>query len=76
MSKAFDSVNRTILMEDLKSIVDEDELHILKILIEDVKIGVWNGNKTGDVTCKKQIRVSHKATASGPVLFTLYLQKL
>ena len=33
MSKAFDSVHRNVLMEDLKEVLDEDEIHILKVLI-------------------------------------------
>ena len=73
MSKAFDSVNRTILMEDLKSIVDEDELHILKILIEDVKIRVRNGNETGDEF--KTNKGIPQGDCLSPVLFTLYLAK-
>ena len=37
MSKAFDTVSRKKLMNDLKSILEPDEYHMLSILIIDVK---------------------------------------
>jgi len=40
MSKAFDCVNRDTLLQDLKKLLNEDELHIFKILIEDVILQV------------------------------------
>ena len=35
MSKAFDTVKRNTLMSDLENKLQKDELHIIKILIED-----------------------------------------
>ena len=45
MSKAFDSLNRNILINDLKDIINIDELHLIKILLE-VKLAVKCGNHT------------------------------
>ena len=45
MSKAFDSINRNILINDLKDIINIDELHLIKILLE-VKLAVKCGNHT------------------------------
>ena len=36
MSKAFDTVRRNTLIEDLAQILDPAELHMIKILVEDV----------------------------------------
>ena len=36
MSKAFDSVERDVLLQDLDEILGKDETHVMKILIEDV----------------------------------------
>ena len=37
MSKAFDSIQRNTLIEDLKNVQNQDELHLIRILL-DVKI--------------------------------------
>ena len=34
MSKAFDTVDRSILLDDLKLIIDEDALHLIKIMLK------------------------------------------
>ena len=51
MSKAFDKVNRKILPEDLKQIIDDDELNLLKLFLINVgafvfKIGLKSFEKT------------------------------
>ena len=33
MSKAFDSVNRTVLINNLNKILEKDEVHLLKLMI-------------------------------------------
>ena len=33
MSKAFDSINRKLLLQDLSKIINEDELHIIQLLL-------------------------------------------
>jgi len=40
ISRAFDTVNRKILLEDLRSILEPRELHIIKVLMEDVRLMV------------------------------------
>ena len=47
MSKAFDKVNRNILLVDLKQIVDEDELHLQKLMLDDVALTVRCGSIKG-----------------------------
>ena len=44
MSSAFDAINRNKLIEILKEIVDEDELIIIKYLVQNTKLMV-NMNK-------------------------------
>ena len=73
MSKAFDTVHRHHILEDLRSILDADELHLIKVLIEDVTIAVKIKEKTGKPF------VTNIGTPQGdclsPTLFTLYLAK-
>ena len=71
MSKAFDTVERGKLFEILKKILDEDELHLMKVLLQDVKLHVRIGNQTGKAI-KTNIGVPQGDCLS-PVLFTLYL---
>ena len=71
MSKAFDTVKRNTLFEDLGKIVDNDELHMLKILIKDVELQVRCGQQLGE-KFKTNIGVPQGDCLS-PVLFTLYL---
>ena len=47
MSKAFDTVKRNTLMKQLKEILGEDELHIMKVLLTDVKLKVRIGKELG-----------------------------
>ena len=73
MSKAFDTVKRDILLSDLKMIVDDDELHILKLLIDDVRLVVKCGNSLG-VEFSTNVGVPQGDCLS-PILFILYLSK-
>ena len=47
MSKAFDSINRKYLLEDLNKIINDDELQIMQILLN-VKIQVRCGNEISE----------------------------
>ena len=47
MSKAFDSINRALLINDLKHTIDNDELHLIKILLG-VKLSVKCGQSKSD----------------------------
>ena len=70
MSKAFDSIDREILLEDLNKILDADELHI-KILIKDVTLIVRNGKTFG--TAFNTTKGIPQGDSLSPILFTLYL---
>ena len=63
--------SRYTMMEDLKRILEEDELHLVKILIEDVKLTIKINNQTG------RSFTTNIGTPQGdclsPILFTLYL---
>ena len=49
ISKAFDTIRRNSLIEIIEPILDKDELHLIKILIEDVTLQVKIGKTTGRV---------------------------
>ena len=47
MSKAFDSVNRTVLINNLNKILEKDEVHLLQLMINvyiSVKCGKYNSD--------------------------------
>ena len=71
MSKAFDTVQRNSLVKQLRSILEEDELHIIKILLTDVKLKVRIGKEMGEEIITN-IGVPQGDCLS-PILFTLYL---
>ena len=73
MSKAFDKVNRKILLEDLKQIVDDDELHLLKLLLDDVELTVRCGSTKGIPF--KTNRGVPQGDCLSPIFFILYLAK-
>ncbi len=73
MSKAFDCVNRDILLQDLKKLLNEDELHIFKILIEDVILQVKYEKTLGQEF--KTTKGIPQGDCLSPILFTMYLAK-
>ena len=71
MSKAFDTVDRKMLIEDLKKILDEDEIHMFYMLLKDVKIQVKVGKEKGEkIITNTGVPQGDCASA---ILFTLYL---
>ena len=48
LSKAFDTINRSTLMDDLRKVLDDDELHMIKILLEGVQYVVKCSNILGE----------------------------
>ena len=48
MSKAFDTVNRRILLQDLKSTLDPDEVHLLSILTNRPNISIFLDGEAGE----------------------------
>ena len=71
MSRAFDTVKRNQLMLELAVILEEDELHILKLLIEDVEFVVRCGNQKGKPF--KTNLGTPQGDCLSPILFILYL---
>lgn len=47
MSKAFDTIQRGVLLADLKAFLEPDELHLIKILLENVQLAVKLRNELG-----------------------------
>ena len=48
MSKAFDTIQRGTLIEDLSKILDSDELHLVTLLLREVKLIVQLNNTQGE----------------------------
>ena len=66
MSKAFDTAKRNNLMELHETILDPDEIHVIKIPLKDVKLNV----RLGKELCEKIIT---QGDCLSPILFTLNL---
>ena len=73
MSKAFDMVKRDILIEDLKEFLDDDELHIVKLLIENVKYKIKVGQTIGE-EFETTLGIAQGDCLSA-ILFIIYLSK-
>ena len=71
-SKAFDSLQRSILIEDLENVLNQDELHMIRMLL-DVKIAAKCGNY------KSQFSSTDTEAPQGDCVsaceFTFYLAK-
>ena len=48
ISKAFDTAKRYNSMELLKTILDPDETHMMKILLKDIKLSIRVGKEFGE----------------------------
>ena len=73
LSKAFDNVNRSKLIQILKNILNPDELHIITILLKDTSLQIRYDGKLGE-TFKSDVGVP-QGDGLSPILFTLYLAK-
>ena len=73
MSKVVDRVKRGRLIEDCRTILQDEKLHLVKILMEDMKLAVQIG-KTTVKQFPMKIGVPQGDCLS-PILFTLYLAK-
>jgi hypothetical protein len=72
MSKAFDTVSRGKLMKDLETILQPDEMHLMNILINDVKIHVRVGQETQESPIETTTGICQGDCLSA-VLFIFYL---
>ena len=71
MSKAFDTVRRNELFKILKEVLDNDDLHMMKILVENVKLKVKIGSEIG-----KDIHTNigiPQGDCLSPIFFIVYL---
>ena len=73
MSKAFDNVNREELINDLKKILENDELHIIKILITKLNLQVKNKTIIGQTF--ETTKGIPQGDSLSPILFIHYLAK-
>ena len=73
MSKAFDKVDRRKLLDDLRNILENDELHLIKMLINDMELSVKCGNTIGERFQTNQ--GVPQGDCSSPIMFILYLAK-
>ena len=71
MSKAFDTIQRGILFEDLKEILEKDELHLIHLLLDNVQIAVKLENEIGDLF--KSLIGSPQGDAASALFFIIYL---
>ena len=73
MSRAFDTIDRGILLNDLKQILKPDTLHLVSLLLTDVQIEVKHKNKIGE-RFKPDIG-SPQGDCASPIWFIFYLHK-
>ena len=71
MSRAFDTIDRETLMNDLKEVLDQDELHMFYLLLKDVEITVQVNKATGE-PFKTNVGLPQGDSASA-FLFIYYL---
>ena len=73
MSKAFDTASRIKLHTDLQEILEQDEMHVMAVLISDVVLTVNVGKELGEHT-KTEVGVAQGDSLSA-VLFIFCLAK-
>ena len=73
MSRAFDTIDRGILLSDLEKLLEPDILHLVSLLLTDVKIQVKYKNKLGKVF-QPDIG-SPQGDCASPIWFIFYLHK-
>ena len=73
MSAAFDCIRRDVLINDLKTVLNNDELHLLSLLLNNIKIAIKLKNKIGDFF--DSVIGSPQGDAASAVLFITYLAR-
>ena len=73
MSRAFDTISRASVIENLKEILNPDEIHLISLLIKDVKLSVKCDNHIGrEFTTNIG---SPQGDCASPLLFIFELSK-
>ena len=73
MSRAFDTIDRGILLKDLKEVLEPDTLHLVSLLLTDVQLEVKHKGKIGD-RFKPDIG-SPQGDCSSPIWCIFYLHE-
>ena len=73
MSKAFDTINRKTLFEELEYVLEEDEMHLISILTNRPQIKVKIGNTIGEIF-ETLIGIMQGDVLSA-IMFIFYLSK-
>ena len=73
MSKAFDTIQRGTLIEDLKEILSESELYLIALLLENVELIVKLNKSKGDKFCTNI--GSPQGDSASAIFFIVYLAK-
>ena len=73
MSKAFDTIKRDILINDLKEILEDDELHLVSLLLKNIRIGIKLNNRIGKLF--NSVIGSPQGDGASAIFFIAYLAK-
>ena len=73
MSAAFDTIDRDILLQILKNIVEEDELRLMQFLLSNTHINTRINNADINASFTSNVGTP-QGDGLSPVLFTIYLE--
>ena len=73
MSAAFDTIDRDILLQILKNIVEEDELRLIQFLLSNTHINTRINNADINAPFTNNVGTP-QGDGPSPVLFTIYLE--
>ena len=73
MSSAFDTIDRKLLLNILKDILDEDEMGLVKFLLSDTNISIEIKGATDEMPFLAKVRTPQGDSLS-PILFIVYLE--
>ena len=73
MSRAFDTIDWGILLKDLSEILESDELHLVSLLLKDVRLQVKYNGVTGNIFTPDI--ESPQGDCASPIWFIFYLRK-
>ncbi|GFS25796.1 very-long-chain enoyl-CoA reductase [Elysia marginata] len=73
MSAAFDTINRSQILDILKTIIKEDELRIIRLLLSNTEINTKINGSSKAMPFMSNVS-THQGDSLSPVLFTIYLE--